>query len=422
MEDKFLQESLKTGLFEIGDSDDRLKWLQQSIAELQKIFEDDFSLLHKHTLVALDPNISDNEPVMIETETIITTYWKALRGKYNEMPRPIIRGVILNALNTVGIADPVAARIIYLTALNFYPYAKLNKEKYLVEEMLNALGEIAEKNAVEQWSLIEEELSLKLGTLKISSLKFSPIKLNGESFKVKFAEGLENDPTGHGPQHGLHEPSYKAHFIAKTTEAISNSFNSAFEGFNQSVSSTEIEAPINKFFTEFKKTLDANLKASFSSLTAVERRSKLLWWKETLYSSSQKRSYRGLDKSILPILMGSDLNNQLPEITPISVDYLLRDTLFLLIDKQDSSFKFSDYLSEISKDTLKPILKSCFINIVERDGRISITDFFALLVNDKIKVKDFKTRTGIDASEKITLSELSVIVLHDLLTQRLISE
>lgn len=80
MENQFLQEFLKTGLFDIGDSDDRLKWLQESIADLQKRFEEDYSLLPKFTLVAIDPNISDTEPVMIETESIVTTYWKALRG------------------------------------------------------------------------------------------------------------------------------------------------------------------------------------------------------------------------------------------------------------------------------------------------------------------------------------------------------
>ena len=114
MDDKFLQSFLKTGLFDIGDSDDRLKWLQQSIAELQKKFEDDHSLLPQYSLVAIDPNISDKEPILDETETIVTTYWKALRGKYSEMPRNILRGVILNALNNVGNADSIAARVIYL--------------------------------------------------------------------------------------------------------------------------------------------------------------------------------------------------------------------------------------------------------------------------------------------------------------------
>ena len=422
MEDKFLQEFLKTGLFDIGDNDERLKWLQSSISDLKKKFEEDYSLLPKYTLVALDPNISDTEPVMIESETIITTYWKALRGKYPEMPRNIIRGVILNSLNNVGVTNPLAARIIYFTAINFYPYAKLNTEKKLIESMLCALGEIIEKNAIEEWSLIEEEPVLKLGTLKVGGLKFVTAKLDQAKLKEKWQEAFTKAPSGHGPEHGLHEPNYQNHFISKTTEAIAVSFDAALEGMNKSLSTIDIETPINKFFTEFKKSLDTNLKASFSSLTAVERRSKLLWWKETLYSPSQKKSYRGLDKNLLPILMSKDLNNQVPEITPISVDYLLRDTLFLLNDKKDDSITFSAYLSEIVKEGNKTVLKSYFENSDKANGRISITDFISLLINDRIKINNFKERTGIDATAKITFGELSVVVLHDLLTQRLITE
>ena len=421
MENQFLHEFLKTGLFDIGDSDDRLKWLQESIAELQKKFEEDYSLLPKFTLVALDPNISDTEPVMIETESIITTYWKALRGKYTEMPRNIIRGVILNALHNVGTADPLAARIIYLAALNFYPYAKLNLEKNLVSEMLNSLGEIAERNASDEWAFTEEAPQLKLGTLKIGSLKFEAVKLDEAQLKAKWKEAFKNTPEGYGPGHGLQEPNYQAHFISKTTNAIASSFDSALEGLNKSLSSTDVENSINKFFTEFKKSLDANLKISFSSLTAVERRSKLLWWKETLYSPSQKRGYRGLDKNLLPILMSADLNDQVPEVTPISVDYLLRDTLFLLNEKQDESVTFSDYFSKISKDENKAILKPYFETVDERDGRISIADFISLLINDRIKISKFREKTGIEAKECITLGDLSVTILHDLLIQRLIT-
>jgi len=419
MEEKFLQYFLKTGLFDIGDSDERLKWLQESIADLKKKFEEDISLLPKFTLVALDPNISDNEPVMIETEKIITDHWKALRGKYTEMPRNIIRGVILNALNSVGIADPYSARVIYLTALNFYPYAKLNSEKNLVLTMLNTLGEIAEKNAIVEWSLIEQEPSIKLGTLKVSDFKFGAVSIDQSVIEKFLKEGAVN-PSGHNPYQ--YPQQWGDYFSKKASEGISAAFQKAMDEFNNSLSPTAIETPINKFFTEFKKTLDANLKTSFSSLTAVERRSKLLWWKETLYSSSQKRSYRGLDKTLLPILMSSDLNNQVPEITPISVDYLLRDTLFLLIDKQDTPVKFSEFLSQISSENLKSILKSCFNKLNENDGRISVTDFIALLLHGRADAKDFKSRTGIAETEAITLTDLSVVVLHDLLTQRLIAE
>ena len=325
-------------------------------------------------------------------------------------------------MNNVGVSDPVAARIIYLTALNFYPYAKLNSEKKLIESMLCALGEIIEKTAVEEWSLIEEEPALKLGTLKIGGLKFVTAKLDQAKLKEKWQEAFTHSPSGHGPEHGLNEVNYQNHFISKTTDAIAFSFDTALEGMNKSLSTIDIETPINKFFTDFKKSLDANLKTSFSAMTAVERRSKLLWWKETLYSPSQKRSYRGLDKNLLPILMSEDLNNQIPNITPISVDYLLKDTLFLLNDKKDDSITFSTYLSEIVKEENKTVLKSYFEHSDKTNGRISITDFISLLINDRLNISNFKERTGIDATEQITFGELSVVVLHDLLTQRLIKE
>src|SRR3546814_6432355 len=77
----------------------------------------------------------------------------------------------------------------------------------------------------------------------------------------------------------------------------------AFSGLSSSLSPNSIEKPINKFFTDFKKSLDQVLKTSFYSIQAVERRSKLLWWKETLYSSSLKDSYRSVKKLFKLIIL-----------------------------------------------------------------------------------------------------------------------
>ena len=322
MDNEFLQSFLKTGLFEIGDSDDRLEKLRKSIIDLQKNFEKDYTLLPKYTLVAIDPNISDTEPVLLETEKIVIDHWETLRSKYPEMPRNILRGVILNAINNVGVNNPIAARIIFLTAQNLYPFVKLNKEKEIVGSLLLKLGDIAESNAVEEWSFIEEEPKLKLDTLKISELNVDEIKISEEKLKAGLLQGIQaSATTGHKINHGLHEPNFQAVYLSETSKGIANAFNSAFKQFNGTKLSESIETSINKFFTSFKKSLDVSLKTSFSSMTSVERRSKLLWWKETLYSSSLRTSYRELDKNLLPIVMSSDLYNQLPEITPISVDY-----------------------------------------------------------------------------------------------------
>ena len=39
----------------------------------------------------------------------------------------------------IGSEDPVAARIIYLTSSNYYPYTKLGKEKDIIHSLLAEL-------------------------------------------------------------------------------------------------------------------------------------------------------------------------------------------------------------------------------------------------------------------------------------------
>lgn len=423
MNDNFLQSTLKSGLFDIGDSDERLKWLQQSVTDLVKYLKKNYSLLPTYSLVALDPNISDNEPILNDVEVIVTKYWTALRGKYPDMPRNIHRGVILNALMQLGTEDPVAARIIYLTSTNFYPYTKLGKEKEIVHNLLSELGEIAENHAVEDWSLIEEEPKLKLGALKIAELKINRITIDKDEIKSGLTSGLKAQATtGHNISHGLNQANFQAEYLEKTSEGLAKAFNSAFGGLNNSLATTAIEDPINKFFTSFKKSLDEILKSSFASIVAVERRSKLLWWKETLYSPSLKKSYREVSRPILPILMGSDLNEQVAKITPISVDYLLKDTLLILNEKKGEKMKFKDFFNSLTKDSTKSQITNLLPDLNESDERICITDFIVLLLNDKAKLKDFTERTGIKLDDEISIEDLSVAIFHDLLTKRLSSK
>lgn len=422
MSDTFLQLFLKTGLFDIGDSDKRLEWLEQAIGDLQKIFKNDYSLLPKYSLVAIDPNISNKEPVLNDVETIVTNHWKALRGKYPEKPRNILRGVILNALYNVGTDDPIAARVIYLTIVNFYPYAKLNTEKKIVEHLISELGIIAEEHAIQEWAFIENVPSFNLGPLKINQLKFGESKIEADELQPKLKVAIEQEPQGHNCQSHGGNSVWGVHFANHAAEGIVTAINDALNNFSGNLSTDAIENPLNKFFTKFKKNLNANLKTTFASLTAVERRSKLLWWKETLYSHSLKTSYREMDAHILPVTMTKDLIDLLPNITPISVDYLLKDTLFLLNDKKQNPIKFSEYLEAISAEPLKQILKPYFTTLNEEAGKISITDFIGLLIHDRTNTAEFPNQTGISGSDETTSGELAVAILHDTLTHRLLKD
>ena len=115
---------------DIGDSDERLANIEKSIADVQKKITEDHLLLERYSLAGLDPAISPDEITVTEVEDIIAIHWKALRAKFSERPVAIIRAVILNALYNAGCADAYVARIIYLAASNFFPFAKKLGREY----------------------------------------------------------------------------------------------------------------------------------------------------------------------------------------------------------------------------------------------------------------------------------------------------
>jgi hypothetical protein len=390
--------------------------LETSATQLAEKLQENVSDIPFYTLVALDPNITGTEPVIVEVENIIRENWTTIRSNRPDSPISIIRSVILSALNTIGSDDTDCAQMIYLTAANFYPYAALGNEKEIVEKILLNTGGIAEENANNEWALGNDIPELKLPNLKISSPKIGDISINKSELEKSFVVSTINSNNYGGATNAAFTQLKTA-----VPSAISSAIDTAFKSLTTSLDFKDFDSSINKFFIDFKKSLDKELKSAFISMQAVERRSRLLWWKEALYSQHLKKSYREIDKELRPVVMAFDLFGQLPNITPVSVDYLLRDTLFQLNDKTDDAVKFSDLLSAIEKSSNKTSLNSCFNGqeIENKDRRITITDFIYLLVEGEVKSNDLLKHTGIDPKKTVTPCYLSVMVLHDLLSNRI---
>lgn len=418
MDKTILQSLLDAQVFTLPDNDERLVQLEKSVDQLAEKLMKELNEIPYYTLVALDSKISPTEPIIGEVENIIKENWTTLRSGRPEAPISIIRSVIIGALNKLGRNDTKCAQIIYLTASNFYPYAVLTGEKEIVEQIISIIGEIAEKKANEEWALVDASQSLKLSTLKLSPFKINNVAIKSDTitnsfsaFQIGAISVYNNSDVASASQINTAFSSLKTKLPAAITTMVDTIASSISEGLD----TKDFEASINKFFSEFKKSLDKELKSSFSAMQSVEQRSRLLWWKETLYSTHLEKSYREINQELRPIIMAYDLYHQLPDTAPISVDYLLRDTLFLLNDKVDETVKFSDILSAIENSDKKLELKDCF-NETTREGRISITDFIFLLVEGKTKSKDLLRYTGIDPKKTVTPCSLSVMILHDLLS------
>ncbi|MDR1504576.1 MAG: hypothetical protein LBT43_19180 [Prevotella sp.] len=418
MDGTILQSLLDAQVFTLPDNDERLAQLETSSTQLAKKLQENISRISLYTLVALDPKITGTEPVITEVENIIKGNWATLRSNRPESPVSIIRSVILNALNKIGIEDVDCAQIIYLTASNYYPYAVLGNEKEVVEKILLSIGEVAEQNATQEWALISTIPELKLPSLKISSPKVGNLSLDKSKIEESFTVSTISQNSYGGANHSQTNAAF-TQLKNAVPAAISDSINATFKDFAANFDFKDFDSSLDKFFTDFKKSLDKELNSSITAMQAVESRSRLLWWKEALYSQHLKKSYRETDKELRPIVMAYDLFVQLPNITPVSVDYLLKDTLFQLNDKSDEAIKFSEVLSVIENSSNKVLLNGCFNGKKIENRRMTITDFIYLLVKGEVKTKDLLKYTGIDPKKTVTLCDLSVMVLHDLLSNRI---
>src|SRR3546814_12171752 len=109
----------------------------------------------------------------------------------------------------------------------------------------------------------------------------------------------------------------------------------------------------------------------------------------------------------------------MPEIDPVSVEYLLKETLMLLKNKAKEKRQFSVLLKELSKDENKDMLIRYFEDIEAVNKRISITNFIALLSRGKVDASSLKQYTGIQSDEQVSLIDIAVIILHDFMAEYL---
>ncbi len=412
---------LRAKLFEVEDNDNRVEQLTNSVNDLAEMLVDKLHEVRCYTLAALDADIPVNNPLIVATNEIVKKHWKGLEGKYPEPPRGILRGVMLSALYQLGTTDDELCRIIYYTASGHSQFVRFGNEEPVVDRILSEFGKNVEDEAVKEWSLTSTPATSKIDTFKLKGLKLGAVEVDSDTLKDSLNKAAGIEPkTNHGPQHG---PQYWGpHFASTASAGITKAIETAVKSFGESISMKAVEDEINKFFSSVRTSLNTTLKDSFQSLLAVEQRSKLLWWKETLFSTTLRKGYREIDVAVLPVVMAIDLAKLLPNATPVSVDYLLTDTYLAIVGTKPQKHTLIELLEPFGEEQWQKILAPHLSMMTDCGERTTLTAFLAQVVHNQRQPKKLAIYTGLRAESQASPDQLAVIVLHDLLTERLIKE
>lgn len=420
-------EFIKAGLIKIGGDDDIYDKLITSSKELAKELLVEKIKIINYALVSLDKNIAENEPVLKEVEECISKTWKMIRSQFGEMPIAIYRAVILQALENLAEEEAEIASIIWMTCSNTYQYLEFSStEQDLIKNHLNAMGNISEDEALKEWTIDREIKNIRIPNFKIEVKKTKKVvdqkQLTEYFIAASGPQGEDgvarNDPNANWTN-GNQSWSYQ--FAPRAAKGVTIEVNKALELQNNDIHQffSSFEKQATSYFTKLKRDVSSALKDTIQSSLAIERRSQLLWWKESLYSKSQKKSYSDLTEFQCSIAMPFDLFDLLPAKCPVSVDYILKET-FNSINSKENKIKLFDYLTKIEQPENKSFLEKYFIQGNQSSGRVELNLFISEIVFSKVNIKsEMISKIGITQDAEIKYSELAIWILHCLLAKRL---
>ena len=177
------------------------------------------------------------------------------------------------------------------------------------------------------------------------------------------------------------------------------------------------------------KNLRKNLNNSFEKLhmdlKIVESKSQLLWWKESLYSSSKRMSYRKIKPTQLVVFtMAFDLVDlvSISRTLPEGTEHFLEETIAKVLGTSNKESKLENHLKaflKVSQELPNDFAKATHFGLT--DGCYSLLDFIDLLIQGKSGIDSFEDKTGISPNSNLKPSELGVILFRDLIVNGLLN-
>jgi len=422
--DKFLD----AGLIPIGGDDDKFQKLIKASKELEKVLNEDKKKIINYTLVALDEKITEKETVLNEVEIIVKEEWQLVRGQFNgEMPIKIYQGIILQALYSMTEKSNDVAAIVWLTANSVYPLLTFSvKIGDIIKVFLEKLGDKVEEYALAQWTIDKEPKTIRISNFKF---EFEKVKISVDTKQLEEYLIAASGPHGEdgvgrenpNPHWSSTGGSWSYEFAPRAAKGITKIVNDSLSQQSTQINTKllELEKQSNEYFAKLKKDISISLKDTIQSSVAVERRSQLLWWKETLYSISQRKSYREMNVFQATIAMAFDLFKLLPSICPVSVDYILKET-FLELNNDETTTTIKDFLLEINKKGNEDFLNYYYPEVKKDSNRVDLVSYMSEIVDKQISIEtDMNDRIGVLGETEMKFEDIAIWILHSLLANKL---
>lgn len=320
-----LQEFLSSRLLDIGAEDSRLEKLENTCGELAKTYATNPQSALPPLLAAWDPSAGE-DPVLLQIGSVLQNHWPTYRGAFKGEPLTLYRAVVLESVMRAMELQGVLAPAVSLIAANVLPQLKVGQEARILEILVGRADAITSGRLEQAWP--KQDHAPTLAPLSVSPMGTLKKIDEGTWFaKVAAASGPStnkgdvtltnaNQYWSNQPQHWSWEFTDRmAPILADVHDkASANALRVAGTSFNALANA--VAAKLNEF-----------LQAEQVRSNQREASSRLLWWRQSLYSETAEKPYRKLPAALVAWHMALDMSDLLPEVYPPAVESLLFESV-----------------------------------------------------------------------------------------------
>jgi len=364
-----------------------------------------------------------------------------LRSRFKDRPRPLLRILIFDALRrAAGQSAPLAAAL-WLTAESIFPHLKHGREKALFEKVLLSYAQQTEQQAVssEEGTQVAElpkakRIKLPAVALQGNTIDFNDFSglMNAAFFAANPADRFKlvhppNNDSGANPYNSQQHPHWAMAAASRLTEVMALVVNASSQRL-----ATQINGQLAELIATTKQILEQHAADLYAGVQAQQQQARnqsvrlktdVLWWLESLYSQTLRRSFRTLSPPIASVAMPYDLfgsiNTSIP--TPASVIHVVGEAVTRLKDVSDAQrYPLRQLLHQIHehREQLQPLIeghKSAKSRAKGFAGRRPLLYVIEATVLNALPPDDaVQAQTGLAEDVTLTLPELAMWCFRDL--------
>ncbi|ADX44955.1 hypothetical protein Acav_1033 [Paracidovorax avenae ATCC 19860] len=360
-------------------------------------------------LAAWDPSAGE-DPSLLQIGSVLQGHWPTYRGAFTGEPLTLYRAVVLESVIRAMKLQGVLAVAVNLVAANILPQLKVGQESRILEILVGRADAITAERLKRAWP--DQNSATNLAPLAVPPMNsLKKIDENAWFAQVAAAAGPSTNRGGvelsNANQHWPNQPTHWSYSFAERMAPILAEVHDRATASTLKVAGTAFKSLADAVTVKLNEFLAAEQARS----NQREATSRLLWWRQSLYSETAEKPYRKLPAALVAWHMALDMSDLLPEVYPPALESLLFESVRAATGAQGDTELTLNELLQVNGTTSQ---LAQFGWLTEQQTTASRTLVVQALANAYAAGRPEAAKLGVDAELRMLPGDWAIWLLREI--------